>query len=131
MSSVCWSGLSLGRIRRCLPRLSWANSACCIRAGGVGVDKPQAFGYFGCAAVEQHPAAFGDDHMVEYAVYVAHLMGGDQNCAVVGHRRYDKFAESAFARYVKAVGGFVKQQQGGVARESEAHEGFFLLTHRQ
>ena len=69
--------------------------------------------------------------MVDAAVDVAHLVGVDENGAVIAHLACHKAAELALTGNVEPVGRLVHQHKAGVSGKGKAHEHFLLLSHRE
>ena len=81
--------------------------------------------------IEQEPLLVEDEDMVEQRLHIVHLMGGDDERAVVGHVVGHHAAELHLRGDVQSVGGLVHQQQAGAGGQGEAHEHFLLLAHRE
>ena len=70
-------------------------------------------------------------HVVEQLLHVVHLVGGNDDGALVGHVRGNDAAELLLRRDVETIGGLVHQQVARAAGQGERHQDLLLLTHRE
>ena len=69
-----------------------------------------------------------DDDGIDEVFHILHLMGGDDDGAVVVGVLGDDLTEEGLRGDVQAVGGFVKEQIVRIEGQGGGNEAFLLLT---
>ena len=83
------------------------------------------------AGIEQQLAFCENHNMIKQSLHVVHLMGRDNQRAVLTHILCHHLTELALRGDIHTVGGFVHQQVVGLRSQGDTHIHLFLLTHRE
>ena len=96
---------------------------------GIGdIAEMEAFEQMICGIAHEDRSVFENDDAIDESFEVADLMCRDDDKALGSILFSEVVSEDGFARDIEAVGGFIHEQNFGVAGQSEGHVCLFVLS---